>query len=185
MRILLFILTLPLFSIAQNPSQEKLHYRSVVSTDSGMVKGYLLYTADSVIILSPQKNYVFNSPTTIIPVNSIRSLHIKKKGEYNALGSICSTVLGFTLAAGLLQNKDLDGDDRTSFFELIWGAVEGTTSSDRNRRTTSLIVGAAGGTVFLLASLLSGRKFSLSFPKKDRNTYYQERKTELDNFVKF
>lgn len=105
--------------------------------------------------------------------------------EFSLLGVFASAVVGFTLTAGLIQNKDLDNDGKTSFFELIWGAIEGTTSKNRKRRTTALIAGGVGGTTFMLVSIFANRKFSLVFPISNRNGFYAEKKQDLHNFVKF
>lgn len=174
----------PLFSIAQYEPNEKLHFRSTVITDSGTIKGYFLYTSDSAIIMSPQKRYDPNALIRI-PANSIQQLHLKNKMEFSLLGVFASAVVGFTLTAGLIQNKDLDNDGKTSFFELIWGAIEGTTSKNRKRRTTALIAGGVGGTTFMLVSIFANRKFSLVFPISNRNGFYAEKKQDLHNFVKF
>jgi len=185
MKSFLLILLLPLFSIAQNSPDQKLHFRSTVVTDSGTIRGYFLYSADSVIILSPQKIYSYNSPTTVIPVSSIQKIKVKNKGEFRILETFAASVMGFTLAAGLIQNNDLDNDGKTSFFELLWGAIEGTTSRNRSRRNTALIVGAAGGTTFMIASIITSRRFALVFPINGRNNYYWEKRYDLEKFVKF
>ena len=185
MKIFLLILFLPLYSIAQNQPNQKLHFRSTVVTDSGTLRGYFLYSSDSVIILSPQQNYFYNTPTTVIPVSSIQKIKVKNKGEFRILETFAASVIGFTLTAGLIQNDDLDNDGKTSFFELVWGAIEGTTSKNRRRRNTALIVGAAGGTTFMIASILSSRRLSLVFPINGRNNYYAEKRYDLEKFVKF
>jgi hypothetical protein len=184
MKLFLLLLICPLFSIAQYEPNEKLHYRSTVITDSGTIKGYVMYTLDSTLVISPQKRYVSNSAITI-PVNTIKELRIKNKQDNNLLGTFGCAVLGFTLAAGLIQNNDIDNDGKTSFFELIWGAIEGTTSKNRRRRTTALIAGGVGGTTFMLVNLFTNRKFSLVFPVNNRNGFYAEKKASLNDFIKF
>lgn len=185
MRYLLLIVTFPLFSFAQYKPNEKIPLKARVVSDSGIIKGYFVTAADSSVILSSKKRYSDNT-TVNIHVNTIKSLQIKNKTGINLLGIAVGSVLGFTLAAGLIQNDtDFNYDGETSFFELLFAALEGTTSSDRRRRNTALIVGAAGGTAFMAAGIIFSKKLTLSFPLNNRTKFYNEKKAEIYNYTKF
>ena len=183
MRILLFILLFPFCGFAQYESNAKLSFKATVISDSGTTQGYFVYNSDSSVILSPQNRYSENSAIKI-PVNTIREMHLKNKQSH--LGLVAAgAVFGFILAAGLIQNNDYNNDGKTSFFELVWSAIEGTTSRNRQRRIASLIAGGIGGTTFMLVGLFTSRKFSLVFPIQNRNNFYNEKRGKLSDYLKF
>ena len=183
MRILLFILFFPLCSFAQYERNEKLPYRATVISDTGTIQGYFVQQTDSAVFLSVTNRYS-GDPAIKIPVNTIRELHLKDKT--NRLGIVAGvTVLGFILTAGIIQNNDYDNNGKTSFFELIWSAIEGTTSKNRQRRVASLIAGTVGGATFMLVSIFTNKNFSLVFPLNNRNNFYTEKRSGLYKFIKF
>jgi hypothetical protein len=185
MKIFLLILLFPSFLFAQFRQDEKISVKARVISDSGTINGYFVTGADSTVILSTTKRY---SPGTTmnIPVNSIREMRIRNKPE--ATFGIASGVfvLGFIVTAGLTKNSgDVNNDGKTSFFELLYTAIEGSTSGNRRRRNTALIAGAVGGTAFTLIALLSNRKLSLVFPISNRKSYYEEKRGEINKYVGF
>lgn len=189
MRILLLLAFFPLFSFAQYTHDfkpnEKLFFKTRVISDSGTFKGYFVTAEDSTVILSSVNRYS-NNTTVSIPVNTIKKLQVKNKSGINLLGVFAGSVIGFTLAAGIIQNDvDNNYDGKTSFWELLFAAIEGTTSSDRRRRNKSFIAGAAGGTAFLVAGILSNKKISFVFPINNRNNFYDQKKVEINNYIKF
>ncbi len=183
MKALLLILLFPLCSAAQYEPNAKLPFRATVISDTGTIEGYFVDNLDSAIILSPQKRYSPGSAINI-PVNSIREMHLKnKKNRWGVIAGVA--VLGFVLTAGLIQNNDLDNDGKTSFWELVVSAIDGTTSKNRKRRTASLIAGTAGGTAFMLAGIFANKKFSLVFPIHNRSNFYYEKRGRLNEYLKF
>lgn len=189
MKILLLILLMPMCCFAQhNPEikpNENLIYKARVISDSGTIKGYFVANTDSMVILSSTKRYLTNTSINI-PVNTIRELQIKNKTGVNILGISAVTVLGFIVTAGLTKNAgDVNDDGKTSFWELLFTAIEGTTSRNRRRRNTALIVGAAGGTTAMVIGLLAGKKLSIVFPIHNRTGFYRTKKSEINNYIKF
>ncbi len=189
MKIFLLLLMTPIGCFAQHYPEikpnENLEYRAKIIADSGTVKGYLVAHTDSMFILSSTKRYMTNTGIHI-PVNTIQELQIRNKTGVNILGISAVTVLGFIVAAGLTKNGgDVDNDGRTSFWELLFTAIEGTTSGNRRRRNRALIVGAAGGTVFMAIGLVATKKLSISFPLNNRTTFYNEKKGEINKYVNF
>ena len=183
MKLLVLFLLAPLCSIAQFETNAKLPFKATLVSDTGTITGYYVYSGDSSVILSPKNRYSENSAIKI-PVNSIREMHLKNKKSH--LGLVAAgAVFGFILTAGLIQNNDYNNDGKTSFFELVWSAIEGTTSRNRQRRVASLIAGGVGGTAFMLAGLLTSRKFSLVFPIQNRNNFYNEKRGKLNDYLKF
>ena len=185
MKTLLFILAFPVCCFAQYSPDTKLHTKIRIDSDSGIVTGYFVAGSDSSVILSPTKRYSSGTSVTV-PVNSIRELSMKTKneGQFGVAAGVFG--LGFILTAGLTKNSgDIDNDGKTSFFELLFTAVEGSTSSNRRRRNTALIVGGAGGTLALVAYLLSNNKLSLVFPLNNRKSYYDEKRGELNKYARF
>jgi hypothetical protein len=180
MKIFLLLLIMPIGCFAQQDPDikptENLEYRAKIIADSGTVKGYLVAHTDSMFIMSSTKRYMANTGMHI-PVNSIKELQIRNKTGVNLLTVSCVTVLGFIVAAGLTKNGgDVDNDGRTSFWELLYTAIEGSTSDNRRRRNRALIVGAAGGTVFMAVGLVATKKLSISFPLNNRTNFYYEKK---------
>lgn len=189
MRYLLLILMQPLYCFAQHDpefkTQEKLFSKARIISDSGIIKGYFVTAADSSVILSSTKRYS-NNTIVNIPVNTIQKLQVKNKLVGNLLGVTVGSVIGFILAAGLVQNNtDIDDDGKTSFWELVFSAIEGTTSGNRKRRNTAFVAGAAGGTLFMVVGIFSNKKISFTFPINNRNTFYNEKKSALNDYMKF
>lgn len=185
LKLLLIISLLPLLSLAQTPPGEKLSQKAKVVTDSGVYKGYFIKATDSTIQLSSEKRFSTNAIQNI-PVSSIQELQIRNKTGTNAGVIAVVTVFGFIVTAGLTKNGgDIDNDGKTSFFELLFTAIEGTSSSNRHRRNTALIVGAAGGTLFMIGGFFATKKLSLNFPLTDRASYYSTKKQELNDYTRF
>ncbi len=185
MKAVILMLMFPLVGFAQYRPDQKIPVKATVISDSGTFKGYLVMGGDSTVILSPTKRYSADK-TMSISAYDIRELHLKDKKETGFGVAAAAFVLGFTVTAGLTKNSgDFDNDGKTSFFELILTAIEGTTSSNRRRRNTALIAGAAGGTVVLLAYLFSNKNLSLVFPLNNRKSYYNEKRGEINKYVGF
>lgn len=185
LKLLLIISLFPLLSLAQTPPGEKLSQKAKVVTDSGVYKGYFIKGNDSAIQISLEKRFSGNAILNI-PVTSIHELQIRNKTGTNAGVIAAVTVFGFIVTAGLTKNGgDIDNDGKTSFFELLFTAIEGTTSSNRHRRNTALIVGAAGGTLFMIGGFFATKKLSLNFPLNDRANFYRARKHELNDYTRF
>lgn len=185
MKVLLLILVFPVCCIAQYTPGTKLHTRIRIDSDSGTVRGYFVAGSDSSVILSSAKRYSAGNSVTV-PVSSIRELHMKTKNETQFGAAVAAFGLGFILTAGLTKNSgDIDNDGKTSFFELLFTAIEGTSSKNRKRRNTALIVGGAGGTLALVGYLLSSNKLSLVFPINGRSKYYDEKRSAINKYAKF
>jgi hypothetical protein len=185
MKKLLLPACFPLFSFAQYEPNEILPYRVRIISDSGIVKGYFVSNSDSAIIVSSTKRYLLNS-TIKIPVSNISKLDVKNKTGTSILGAALASVFGFTLAAGLTKNSgDVDNDGKTSFWELLFTAIESTTSANRKRRNTAFFVGAAGGTTAMVIGMLANKKMSLVFPINNRYKFFMEKKYKINEFVKF
>ena len=185
MKTLLLILAFPVCCFAQYTPGTKLHTKIRIASDSGTVTGYFVAGSDTSVILNSTKRYSTGTSVTV-PVSSIRELRMKTKNEsrFGVAAGVFS--LGFILTAGLTKNSgDIDNDGKTSFFELLFTAIEGSTSSNRGRRNTALIVGGAGGTLALVAYLLSSNKLSLVFPLNNRKSYYDEKRGDLNKYAKF
>lgn len=189
MKIFLLLMIMPVCCFAQqypgSKPTEILEYRAKIIADSGTVKGYLVAHSDSIFILSSTKRYMANTGMHI-PVNTIQELQIKNTTGVNIRTISIVTILGFLVTAGLSNNGgDIDNDGRTSFWELLIAALEGTTSTNRRRRNRALIVGAAGGTVFMAIGLVASKRLSISFPLNNRTTFYNEKKAEINKYVNF
>jgi hypothetical protein len=185
MKLLLAILVFPFCSLAQYHIDELITYKATVVSDNETIKGYLVFCTDTGIIICKNKRYQPNSSITI-PVKDIRKLEVKSKPATAILGSLFVSVIGFTLTAGLTKNLgDANYDGKTSFWELIFTAIEGTTSSNRRRRNTALGVGAAGGTAAVIIGLIANKKLSLSFPISGRGNFFLGKKSEIDRYIKF
>ena len=185
MKAVLFILLFPLVGFSQYLPDQKIPVKATVISDSGTFKGYLVAGADSTVILSPVKRFSPDKTMSISACN-IRELHLKNKNEIGFGVAAGVFALGFTITAGLTKNNgDFNNDGKTSFFELILTAIEGTTSNNRRRRNTALIAGAAGGTAVLLAYLFSNKKLSFVFPLNDRKNYYNIKRGEINRYVGF
>lgn len=185
MKILLIILCFPLFSLAQYEPNKILPYKVRIISDSGIVKGYFVSNNDSSVIISSTKRFLLDN-TIKIPVNNISKLNVRHKTGTTILGAALASVFGFTLAAGLTKNAgDVNNDGNTSFWELLFTAIESTTSSNRRRRNTAFIVGAAGGTTVMVIGMLANKKISLVFPINNRYKFFMEKKYKINEFVNF
>jgi hypothetical protein len=183
MNFFLLIFFCPLFVLSQYQPNDKLPFKTSIITDSTVVTGYYIYDSDSAIILSPKKRYSAGN-TISVRVNAIKEVQIKnRKGRWG--GAAALSVVGFVIAAGLSHHSDMDNDGKTSFFELIFTAIEGTTSHNRQRRQTALIAGASGGFAGFMIGLLSNKKFSLVFPVQNRRNFYSEKKWSVRKYVDF
>ncbi len=183
MKKILIIFILPLYVYAQPASNKKLHYKTTVVTDSGVINGYYVSEFDSAITICTQQKY---SPanTINIPVTTINQLYLKNR-KTNWGGVAVLSVVGFLVTAGLTQKSDIDNDGKTSFFELIYAAIDGSTSGDRRRRRAALTVGAVGGVGGFLLGAFVGKNFSLVFPISNRINFYNEKKSGLNKYVSF
>lgn len=185
MKILLILVCFPLFSFCQYTKDVKLQYKAIIISDSGIVKGYFVSYSDSAVIISSTKTYSPNSTMTIA-ASTISKLKVKHKTGSTILGAFAASILGFTVTAGLTKNSgDVNNDGKTSFWELLFTAIEGTTSSNRRRRNTAFIVGAAGGTTAIVIGLIANKNLSLTFPLNDRRKFFMEHKHKVNEFVDF
>ena len=185
MKTLLILVFLPLFGFCQYQPNTKLPYKAKIISDSGTVKGYLVSCSDSAVIISQTKTYLPNS-NMIFPAGSISKLEVKNKTGTTIACASFVAVFGFILTAGLTKNLgDVDNDGKTSFWELLYTAIEGTTSSNRKRRNTALIVGGAGATTAAVIGWLATKKISLSFPLNGRSNFLRENKHKVHEFINF
>ncbi len=185
MKAVILLLMFPVVAFAQYLPDQKIPVKATVISDSGTFKGYLVKGADSTVILSSSKRYSANTAMSISAYN-IRELHLKENYKTGFGLAAATFVLGFTVTAGLTKNSgDFDNDGKTSFFELILTAIEGTSSSNRRRRNTALIAGGVGGTAVLLAYLLDNKKLSLIFPLNNRKSFYNEKRDEINKCAGF
>lgn len=185
MKILLILVCFPLFSFCQYTKDVKLQYKAIVISDSGIVKGYFVSYSDSTVIISTTKTY---SPTSVMTIEAgkISKLKVKHKAGYTILGALASSILGFTITAGLTKNSgDVNNDGKTSFWELVYTAIEGTTSSNRRRRNTAFIVGAAGGTTAVVIGLIANKNLSLTFPINGRRKFFTENNHKIRDLINF
>lgn len=122
----------------------------------------------------------------IVPAGSIINLEVNNKTGTTIAGASFFAVFGFILTAGLTKNLgDVDKDHKTSFWELLYTAIEGSTSSNRKRRNTALIVGGAGAATAVVISLLASKKISLTFPLNGRGNFLSENKHKINEFINF
>ena len=183
MKFIFLIFFCPLFLRAQYQPNDKLRFKTSIITDSIVITGYYIAGSDSAIMLSPKKRYSSGN-TVSIPVNSIKEIQIKNRNQ--KWGGVAGlSILGFVVAAGLSHHSDIDNDGNTSFFELLFTAIEGSTSRNKQRRRTALIAGASGGCAGFLIGVLSTKKFSLVFPIANRCNFYMEKKWTVRKFVGF
>lgn len=187
MRLFLFILFIPLVCFSQYPLNKKFPFKTKLVTDSGTIKGYYVSNTDSTITVSSDKRYLFNRTNIFtIPAEKINSVEIKSRPGNAILSGLLITVIGFGVAAGLTNHGgDVDGDGKTSFFELLLAAIEGSTSRDRRRRNRALIVGAAGGFSFAMIWIISDKKLSLKLPVKGRSDFFRENEYDIRKHVQF
>jgi len=185
MKKIIFIFLFPLYCFAQYSPNQKIQLKAKVISDSGTVHGYFVAGADSTVILSTTKRYSAAN-TVSIPVNSIREIQVKNRPGMTVGIAAGTFILGFIVTAGLTKNAgDVDNDGKTSFWELLFTAIESSTSGNRRRRNTALIVGAAGGSTLTLISILTSRKVTFVFPLSNRSNYYNEKRREINDHVKF
>jgi hypothetical protein len=183
MKIILLSLLIPLLTRAQYEPNEKIPLKAKIITDTGIIKGYYVDDNDSVFTFCTQRKYTAQANVKI-PVGTIKELHLKNKSlGIPFVAGMC--VISFIVTAGLSQHSDIDNDGKTSFFELVLSAIDGSSSQNRKRRKTALIVGAAGGTAGLLAGIFTRRKLSLVFPITNRHNFYTEKKQAIRKFVDF
>lgn len=174
-----------MLAAAQFDPGYRLHIKAKVISDSGTIKGYYFSSYDSTIVISSTKNY-FPSSAIKVPVNSVRSLQLKHRTGVDLLGTSVVGVVGFILTAGLTKNGgDVDNDGKTSFWELIFTAIEGATSGNKRRRKTALLVGGCGAGTFMLAYLLTNKSLFLSFPINNRANYFREKQSEIYHYIGF
>ena len=175
----------PLFGFCQYTKDVKLQYKAIVISDSGIVKGYFFSYSDSAVIISTTKTYSPNSSITIA-ASTINKLKVKHKTGSTILGAFAASVIGFTVTAGLTKNSgDVNNDGKTSFWELLYTAIEGTTSSNRRRRNTAFIVGAAGGTTAVVFGLIANKGISLTFPINGRSKFFTENNHKIGDLINF
>ncbi|MBS1974747.1 MAG: hypothetical protein JST13_10375, partial [Bacteroidetes bacterium] len=82
--------------------------------------------------------------------------------------------------AGLWENEDINADGHLSFWELLWGAVDGLTAQGRTRRRTAMWVGIGGGALGLVAGLFSGPQLIISLPTDHKRYHYILRKKTVE-----
>lgn len=190
MKILLFILTwiLPgLFIYGQLPTvkNNKLFYSATVRMDSATIHGYLWHVSDSVVFISHYKNLnTLNQPRELMALSAdnINSFTVKRK-KINWTYPVAGALLGFILGAGLIGEPDIDDDGKTSFFELIYSAIEGSTSRDRSRRKTALYIGMGTGLAGFGIGLFADRKLTVRLPLFARKKGLKDQRSMIENFI--
>ena len=163
----------------------KLHFSAIVSTDSGIQRGYLWKVTDSTIHLSTKKRVMYNPPLSqsfSIPAENISEITVKDR-RFDIGAPIAGAILGFVLTAGLWANEDINEDGRLSFWELLFGAIDGVTSQGRTRRRTAMWVGIGGGTLGLIIGAFGRNKLTIAFPIGERKHSYQANKERIRVFI--
>jgi hypothetical protein len=185
----LFFIVIGIACTAQDSLQDlrgaKLHFVATVTTDSGIQKGFLWKVSDSSISLSTKKRVGINPPLSqsfTIPAENISDIAVKDR-RFQIAAPIAGAILGFVLTAGLWANEDINEDGHLSFWELLFGAIDGVTSQGRARRRTAMWVGIGGGTVGLIAGAFSKNKISISFPIGDRKHSFLTNKDRIKVFM--
>ncbi len=183
-RALFMLIFLPAFSFAQYyKPNTKLKIKTRIVSESGTIRGFFVADNDSTIILSLGNRYDDNNLLRI-PASNISNLHMRDKRTPNVAIGAGAFVLGFIVTAGLTKNGgDFDNDGKTSFFELLLTAIEGSTSSNRRRRNTALIVGGSGGLLAMVLGIVSNKGFSLHFPIGDRKKFFTDNRISLHEFA--
>jgi hypothetical protein len=163
-----------------------LHYHATVNTDSGIQKGFLWQVTDSTILLSNKKKVMSNNISAYsssIPVENISVLRVRDR-RFPFPEMAVGAILGFVLTAGLWENEDVNNDGHLSYWELLYGAVDGISSQGRERRRTAIWAGIGGGAVGLIAGALSNRKLIISLPIGMRKSTYLSNKDKIEVFIR-
>ncbi|MBS1916068.1 MAG: hypothetical protein JST87_07305 [Bacteroidetes bacterium] len=163
----------------------RLHFTATVTTDSGIQHGFLWKVSDSSISLSTKRNVGINPPLSqsfTIPAENISEITVKDS-RFQIAAPIAGAIFGFVLTAGLWANEDVNEDGRLSFWELLFGAIDGVTSQGRARRRTAIWVGIGGGAVGLIAGAFSKTKITISFPLGDRKHSFITNKERIRLFM--
>jgi len=161
-----------------------LQTRVKINADNGRFKGFLVTENDSLFMISISRKYSEKNMMTI-PVNSLQQVRVK---EFTTGGKLlmipAAFTLGFILTAGLTRNPtDRNYDGETSFWELLFNAIEGSTSSNRRRRNTALIVGGSGGLLLSVALFATTKGLTLRFPLGDRRKYYSGQRYKVSTYL--
>jgi len=161
-----------------------LQTRIKINADNGRFKGFLVTENDSIFMISTRRKYSEKNRMTF-PVSNLQRV---KVNEFTTGGRLlmipAAFTLGFILTAGLTKNAgDVNNDGKTSFWELLFTAIEGSTSSNRRRRNTALIVGGAGGLLLSVVSFVSSKSLTLRFPLGDRRKYYSGQRYKLSKYL--
>lgn len=190
MKVILLISILALsfmVSFGQLPTvkNNKLVFPVKVNTDSGITRGFLWHVSDSVVFVSPYKHLTTEGKPQqllVIPAENIQSFKIKKR-KIDWAYPVAGSVLGFFLGAGLTVNDDVDDDGRTSFWELIVSAIEGSTSRNRARRNTALFVGLGGGLAGFGLGFFVDRGLTIRLPLFARKKGLADKRSMIENFI--
>lgn len=154
-----------------------------INADNGRFKGFLVAENDSVFTISTSRKFSEKN-MMIIPVNSLQRVRVNEISTGTKLLMVPVIFgLGFILTAGLTKNAgDVNNDGKTSFWELLATAIEGSTSKNRRRRNTALIVGGAGGLLLTVGILVQPSGVTLRFPLSDRLKYYSGQRNKIRNY---
>ena len=187
---LLLFLFFPVMVIGQDstllqPGNKSMNVVKII-TDTSKVKGYLYALTDSSLVFSRHKKLSPQNPRSLqeVSISTVQQFTIRKT-RFPWQEMLAGGVLGFFVTAGLYEQRDYDGDGRTSFWEMIAGAIEGVTQGDRDRRRTAMYVGLGGTAAGLLAGLAMGNRIKISLPLNDRRAVYRLNKSNLHEFVRW
>ena len=170
----------------QAVTKVKLHFQAIANTNSASFSGYFWKSTDSTVFISHKRKIMSNAVDSeyfVIPSENISMLTISKK-RFPLAEMVGGAILGFVLTAGLWENEDVNQDGNLSFWELLYGAVDGLTSEGRSRRRTAMWVGIGGGTIGLIAGAFSSRTIVISLPIEDKRHRFVANKKKFEMFVR-
>ena len=163
----------------------KLHFDATAETNSASFIGYFWKSTDSTVFISHKRKIMSNAVASeyfVVPSENIRMLTISKK-RFPLVEMVGGAILGFVLTAGLWENEDVNQDGNLSFWELLYGAIDGLTSEGRTRRKSAMWVGIGGGTIGLVAGAFSSRTIIISLPIEDKHHRFVANKKKFEMFV--
>ncbi|HVM88116.1 MAG TPA: hypothetical protein VMT76_07990 [Puia sp.] len=178
--ILLLLFLLLHFTAAQSQDSPealkkiKLNFKTEIRTDTGVIHGYFWKSDDSSIYISKKKKFLGMQDASnyyVVPSETISFINIKRK-RFPLAEIAGGAILGFVVTAGLWENEDVNADGHLSFWELLWGAVDGVSAQGKARRRTAIWVGVGGAALGFIIGLSSGPRLIISLPTDHKKYRY-------------